>query len=206
MVTFADRVRHPFETQALRAMFAARKRVFVDLLKWDVPVLDGRFEVDQFDDEQATYVIVGSADGRHLGSARLLATTRPHILGDLYPQLCAGPVPRGPDVFEITRFCLGRGQGAARRRETRNRLVSALAQVALLRGIRTYSGVAEIRWLQQILAFGWDCRPLGPPRAVAGCLLGGLRISIAADTPSLLERNGMWVPQALDAAQLAEAA
>ena len=115
-------------------------------------------------------------------------------------------MPRGPDVFEITRFCLGRGQGAARRRETRNRLVSALAQVALLRGIRTYSGVAEIRWLQQILAFGWDCRPLGPPRAVAGCLLGGLRISIAADTPSLLERNGMWVPQALDAAQLAEAA
>ena len=197
---------HGGQDALLRSMFEARKKVFVDLLKWDVPVLDGRFEVDQFDDEQATYVIVGSADGRHLGSARLLATTRPHILGDLYPQLCAGPVPRGPDVFEITRFCLGRGQGAARRRETRNRLVSALAQVALLRCIRTYSGVAEIRWLQQILAFGWDCRPLGPPRAVAGCLLGGLRISIAADTPSLLERNGMWVPQALDAAQLAEAA
>ena len=197
---------HGGQDALLRSMFAARKKVFVDLLTWDVPVLDGRFEVDQFDDEQATYVIVGSADGRHLGSARLLATTRPHILGDLYPQLCAGPVPRGPDVFEITRFCLGRGQGAARRRETRNRLVSALAQVALRRGIRTYTGVAEIRWLQQILAFGWDCRPLGPPRAVAGCLLGGLRISIAADTPSLLERNGIWVPQALDAAQLAEAA
>ena len=197
---------HGGQDALLRSMFEARKKVFVDLLKWDVPVLDGRFEVDQFDDEQATYVIVGSADGRHLGSARLLATTRPHILGDLYPQLCAGPVPRGPDVFEITRFCLGHGQGAARRRETRNRLVSALAQVAFLRGIRTYTGVAEIRWLQQTLAFGWDCRPLGPPRAVAGCLLGGLRISIAADTPSLLERNGIWVPQALDAAQLAEAA
>jgi LuxR family quorum-sensing system transcriptional regulator CciR len=39
-------------------MFAARKSVFVDLLKWDVPVLEGRYEVDQFDDQHATYLIV----------------------------------------------------------------------------------------------------------------------------------------------------
>ena len=43
---------------ALRAMFAARKQVFVDLLRWDVPVLDGRFEIDQFDDDNATYLIL----------------------------------------------------------------------------------------------------------------------------------------------------
>ena len=33
----------------LRAMFEDRKSIFVDLLKWDVPVLDGHFELDQFD-------------------------------------------------------------------------------------------------------------------------------------------------------------
>ncbi|HWU72384.1 MAG TPA: acyl-homoserine-lactone synthase, partial [Sphingomonas sp.] len=39
------------EREVLRRMFEARKEVFVDLLGWDVPVLDGRYEIDQFDDE-----------------------------------------------------------------------------------------------------------------------------------------------------------
>lgn len=34
----------PAPDAVLRAMFAARKAVFVDLLKWDVPVLAGRYE------------------------------------------------------------------------------------------------------------------------------------------------------------------
>lgn len=193
MVIVEDGLGSP-EASALRPMFEARKQIFVDLLKWDVPVIDGRFEVDQFDDEHATYVIATGRDGEHLGSARLLPTTRPHILGDLYPALCAGPVPTGADIFEITRFCLDRNQGAARRRVTRNRLVSALVALALTRGIRTFTGVAEIAWLQQILAFGWDCRPLGPPLALPCGLTGALAIAIDDSTPALLERNGIWDP------------
>jgi hypothetical protein len=45
----------PSEDRVLRTMFEDRKSVFVDLLNWDVPVIDGRFELDAFDDEQATY-------------------------------------------------------------------------------------------------------------------------------------------------------
>ena len=82
------------EHVALRSMFAARKRIFVDLLKWDLPVLAGRFEVDQFDDPHATYLIVTDKDGGHLASARLLPTTRPALLDGLFPHLVAGPVPR----------------------------------------------------------------------------------------------------------------
>lgn len=149
--------------RALRTMFEDRRSVFVDLLGWDLPVLDGRFEIDEFDDEHATYVIVADSAGDHLGSARLLPTTRRHILGSLFPQLCAGGPPTGPGIAEITRFCLSRRQNAKARRDTRNQLVAALARHALDRGIRTYSGVAELGWLQQILAFGWECRPLGPP-------------------------------------------
>jgi acyl-homoserine lactone synthase len=194
------------ERRALRQMFEARKQVFVDLLKWNVPVLEDRFEVDQFDDERATYIIVADANGEHLGSARLLETTRPHILGHLFPELCAGPVPTGDDVFEITRFCLGRNQGAARRRETRNRLVSALVAFALERGIRTYTGVAEMGWLQQILAFGWDCRPLGVPQFIDGALTGALAIAITPETPSDLDCNGIWAGEEFVDAPFAEAA
>lgn len=79
MVTLADKIPDPARFPPLRAMFEARKRVFVDLLKWEVPVVDGRYEVDQFDDEEAAYLIVVGADGGHAGSARLLKTTRPHL-------------------------------------------------------------------------------------------------------------------------------
>jgi acyl-homoserine lactone synthase len=196
----------PLEGEILKQMFEARKQVFVDLLKWDVPVLDGRFEIDEFDDSQATYIIAADGDGNHLGSARLLPTTRPHILGDLFPELCAGPVPAGPRIFEITRFCLGRHQGAAVRRDTRNRLVSGLVSFALEHGIRTYTGVAEMGWLQQILAFGWDCRPLGSPLELGGRLTGALAITVDEETPALLERNGIWCAEALEFAPLAAAA
>jgi acyl-homoserine lactone synthase len=180
--------------QTLRSMFEDRKSVFVDLLKWDLPVLDGRFELDQFDDEHSTYIVIADADGDHLGSARLLPTTKPHILGSLFAGLCAAPPPAGAEIFEITRFCLSRRCGSYARREVRNALVSALSWHALETGISTYTGVAEIGWLQQILAFGWKCRPLGIPLQLECGMLGALAIEIGPDTPALLAANHIWTP------------
>jgi N-acyl-L-homoserine lactone synthetase len=201
MIVIGSQGREPGNESLLQAMFEARKQIFVDLLKWDVPVLDGRFEIDQFDDEHAIYLIAADADGQHLGSARLLPTTRPHILDSLFPRLCSGDPPRSDDCFEITRFCLGRNQNARQRLETRNRLVSALAQYGLETGISTYTGVAELGWLQQILAFGWRCRPLGLPRPIDGRTLGALRIDIDADTPALLAANGIFRPTSAEPAR-----
>ena len=181
----------PIESDMLRAMFEARKSVFVDLLRWEVPVIEGRFEVDQFDDGHAVYLIIADRAGRHLASARLLSTERPHILDTLFPDLCASPPPRGPAIREITRFCLDRRQDAGSRRAARNALVVALARYALRHGITAYTGVAELGWLQQILAFGWTCRPLGLPRAIDGRMLGAIRIEISPETPALLAANGI---------------
>ena len=175
----------------LRGMFEARKRIFVDLLGWNVPVIDGRYEVDQFDDEHATYLVLTDPDGRHRASARLLPTLRPHILGDLYPILCDGAVPRGAAISEVTRFCLDRALNARERRDARNRLVRAIADHGLASGITLYTGVAELGWLQQILAFGWHCRPLGLPQPIGGAMLGALAIEIDTRTPALLAAAGI---------------
>lgn len=206
MVLVAERVRQPLADEALRSMFEARKRVFVDLLKWDVPVLEDRFELDQFDDEHATYLIVGGERGEHLGSARLLETVRPHLLDTLFADLCAAPPPRGPNILEITRFCLERRLTAPRRLAVRNCLVSALADHALRRGVTTYTGVAELGWLQQILAFGWTCRPLGLPKVSHGRMLGALRIDISEKTPALLAANGIYTASTLALCDAREAA
>ncbi|MFA6125372.1 MAG: acyl-homoserine-lactone synthase [Sphingomonas sp.] len=174
-----------------RSMFAARKSVFVDLLKWDVPVLDGRYEIDQFDDEHARYLILADRDEGHLGSARLLPTTRPHILDSLYDMLCEGPPPRGDTIFEVTRFCLDRRLCAPDRRAVRDALVAALAGHALDHGIESYTAIAEFGWYQQILAFGWRCEPLGLPCLVDGRTLAALHIFITPETPALLAAAGI---------------
>jgi len=180
------------------AMFEARKRVFIDLLGWDLPVLAGKYELDQFDDAHARYLILADADQNHLASARLLPTTRPHILGDLYAGLCDTPPPTGAGIWEITRFCLDRGLRAPERRRWRDALIVALARYALEHRITTYTGVAEQAWLIQVLQFGWRAESLGPPRAVDGMTLGALRIDIARETPALLAANGIHAPAELE--------
>ncbi|MFA6123201.1 MAG: acyl-homoserine-lactone synthase [Sphingomonas sp.] len=185
------------EATAIRAMFKARKEVFVDLLGWDLPVLAGEFEVDQFDDPWADYLILTSPDGAHRASARLLHTDREHLLGGIYPYLCANAVPSGPTIREITRFCLDRHQRAGERRIARNQLVSALTDHALRNDITDYTGVADIGWFEQIQQFGWDCEPLGKPLLHGGQWLIALHIVIGDDTPDRLRQTGIYEPATL---------
>ena len=186
------------DAAALRAMYAARKQVFVDLLKWDLPVLAGAYEIDQFDNHDAEYLILlDQEDGRHRASARLLQTDRPHILADLYPVLCDGPPPAGPTVREITRFCLDRHQSAAERRSARNQRVTALVEHALQAGITDYTGVAELSWFMQILRFGWQCVPLGRALRHDGQTLAALHIRIDERTIDGLKRTGIYEPTTL---------
>nr|WP_184099378.1 acyl-homoserine-lactone synthase [Sphingopyxis panaciterrulae] len=179
------------EHVALRSMFAARKRVFVDLLKWDLPVLAGQYEVDHFDDVHATYLIVTDDAGEHLASARLLPTTRPALLDSLFPFLVAGPVPQGERIAEITRFCLSRDASARERRVARDTLLVGLVEHALANGVDTYTGVAELSWFRQIQTFGWRCRQLGEACEHDGRLLVGLRIDIDNRTAALLASAGI---------------
>ncbi|MFT4053008.1 MAG: acyl-homoserine-lactone synthase [Novosphingobium sp.] len=178
----------------LDGMHRARKQVFVDLLGWDVPVVANAFEIDQFDDDHAIYVVVSDDDGHHDGSIRLLPSDRPHVLGSVFPFLCDDKVPTGPDVFELSRLCLSRSLRASRRLEVRNALATAVVQFALQRRIRFYSCVADSNWLSQIVLLGWTVRPLGIPQMIAGLPTGALLIEIDAGTPRKLEAAGTNVP------------
>lgn len=174
-----------------RGMFAARKSVFIDLLKWDVPVLAGLYEVDQFDGAHASYLVLTDDNDEHMASARLLPTTHEHILGDIFPELCEKPAPRGETIYEITRFCLDRSLNARDRRTVRDTLVNAIVDHALANDITTYTAIAEMGWYSQILAFGWHCTPLGLPHSDGTKTIAALAISIDPGTPELLDAAGI---------------
>lgn len=181
-------------SRELESMFEERKIVFVDLLKWDLQITDGRLEIDQFDDDDAVYILASHEDGNHLGSLRLLRTDRPHILGSFFPYLSDMPVPTGPDVLEVTRLCLSPRLRAAERRYVRNQLISAMTDFALTRDIRALTGVARVSWLAQILRMGWRCEMLGPAQALDGALTGAFRIDLDNNTPSGLASMGIYTP------------
>lgn len=172
----------------LRAMHEDRKRVFVDRLGWRLPVLEGDLEVDQFDTDGAVYLVaIEPTTGAHLGSVRLLPTDRPHILGSIFPQLCDGEVPTGPDVYELTRFCISPSvTDQTVGRQVRSELGLAMVEFALLFGIGRVTGTAHMAWLSQLLAVGWDVQPLGLPQEYEGEVIGAIVINITPATLQLL--------------------
>lgn len=181
-----------YDNVSMKTMFTDRKRVFSDILKWDVSIHQDRYEIDQFDTDSARYIVVANNEGRHLASARLLPTSRDHILGAIFPNLCDGPVPIGEHIFEITRFCLSPSQSARDRLVSRKKLVTALAEYGLSTGVQTYTGVAERFWYDQIASFGWQCSALGTlPRENRKGLVA-LRIDLDEQTIAGLSSGGMY--------------
>lgn len=180
----------------LQSMFADRKRLFVDLFGWDVPVVDGQYEIDQFDNAHTLYVIAADARGDHEASIRLFPTTRPHMLDTLFPHLCPLGVPVGDNVWETTRLCLPQRHGAGRRRDLRNALFSAVIDMALERGIERLTGIIPDPFRKELLAMGWRAEPLGPAVRVAGGPIGAFLIHVRPDTPERLRWTGTYTSDA----------
>ncbi|THV24958.1 acyl-homoserine-lactone synthase [Peteryoungia ipomoeae] len=88
------------------AMHRLRKRVFHDLLGWDVSVEDA-WEIDSYDRSNPLYVLSYGENGALRGSLRLLPTLGPNMLDDTFPILLGdGPEIRAADIWESSRFCI----------------------------------------------------------------------------------------------------
>lgn len=180
VVTSTNRARF---MDCVAAMHADRKRVFVDTLKWALPVVDGQYEVDEYDTDAAIYLIVQEPQtGTHWGSVRIVPTSGPHLLGDKFAHLCSGVVPTGIDTWEITRLCTAPGLTREIAADVRIRLALALVEFALVAGITRYTMMTHMALLSAVLATGWDCEPLGLPVDVAGELTGALLVTVNPGT------------------------
>jgi len=176
----------------LESMFSDRKRLFVDLYGWDVPVVDGQYEIDQFDNADTIYLIALDEKGGHAASIRLFPSTRPHMLGTLFQHLCPLGVPVGDTTWESTRLCLPQRHGAAHRRELRNSLFSAMVDLALDRGIERYTGVVSETFRKEVLSLGWQAEPLGPAVRIEGGSIGAFLVHVRPDTPERLRWTGTY--------------
>ncbi|KIC37715.1 autoinducer synthase [Ruegeria sp. ANG-R] len=95
-----------------KGMFRDRADQFKTRLGWDVKVNERGEERDQYDNLNPLYVIWEEADGSHGGSMRILPTTGPVMVNDIFGHLTGGSPIRSPLIWEVTRFCLSRNASA----------------------------------------------------------------------------------------------
>ena len=96
---------HHFQS-LLRQSYQLRARVFQDRLGWDVNVENG-METDVFDALNPTTLVSLNASGQVVGSMRILQTTGPNMLADVFYSILQGePAPRSPLIWEATRLCV----------------------------------------------------------------------------------------------------
>ncbi len=140
-----------FFPREVDAMFRNRAETFHDRLGWDVTVENGR-ERDRFDDEYPLYpVSVDPKTQEYWGSLRLLPTTGPNMLADVFPELLEeGERIESATVWESSRFCarIARrqpGRGPSRIGYVMRELILGAGEVALYAGLTQIVSVFDER-------------------------------------------------------------
>jgi N-acyl-L-homoserine lactone synthetase len=124
MTTIAMGTSNYLGVELMRLMHEFRHDIFVKRLGWSLPLVAG-VERDEYDTEEAAYLVVRDESDRVTACARLLPTLGRYMLPELFPQLLGGrPEPRSAAVWELSRF-------AANVRETGEGRVLSLSKPTL---------------------------------------------------------------------------
>lgn len=169
--------------------FRFRHAVFVEEKGWeDLRQPDG-LERDRFDDSHATHHICLRGD-EIAGYQRLLPTTRPHLLTDVLSDLCRRRPPRGPRVFEWTRFCVAHGHREMRPRGESPFLELAQGVVEWGMANKVDTVTVAIDWRLMVIAMQlrFFVRPLGFPKRIGRDEVVALRMSFNRETLAALQQ------------------
>jgi len=124
-------------------MFRTRKAVFSDTLGWDVSI-KGDYERDEYDQLEPVYLVwCNEGRNRLYGSMRLLPTTGPTLLYDVFRETFPNATNLiAPGIWEGTRMCIDEKAIALDMPEMSSGrafslLFAALCECALEHGIHT---------------------------------------------------------------------
>lgn len=162
----------PKYSELFEQMFKLRAAAFSERRKWQVEVVQG-FETDRFDLDDPLYVMSVSDTGELRATLRLLPTTAPHMISDVFPETMAeAPMIRHPLVWESTRFCVNT-QGFPERTETgfnsaTGELLVALFEVSHLNAITNVVSVYDVFMERILRRAGCAFERLAPPVEYGG--------------------------------------
>jgi len=147
-------------------MFRLRANVFRDRLGWDVIVKDG-WEIDRFDELDPLYLLCLDEREAVRGSVRLLPTTGPNMLNDVFSALLPEGNPvRSALMWESSRFSVDHSSLAERTENRINRVTGELLigifDVAARAGLEFIVSVYDVMMGRVLKRAGCHAEPLGP--------------------------------------------
>ena len=170
----------------LDQFFRARHDIYVEEKGWRNADPNGK-EIDQFDTDDATYLI-GEVDGEVTTGTRLIPTTAPHLMSEVFPHMAdfKGLIRR-PDVAEWTRGFIVKKFREQGHGPIKGQFCGTVMEYCLLEGIAAIGGVQETYWLPLWKRFRWTVRPVGNPRQIDGvtCVAAFFDVSRMAQLKAL---------------------
>ncbi|MEA2838892.1 MAG: acyl-homoserine lactone synthase [Methylobacteriaceae bacterium] len=155
----------------LERVYRFRHRFFVHHKKWKTLERADQREVDEFDTPEAVHIVGMDESGDVSTYTRLLPTTGPHLLRDVYPEILQGnPEPTGPDIWEWTRAAINpfkrdSFQGAS---QIKGEFYAAVVETCLHLGIRGLLVEAHPGLITSAIDVGFHTRPLALPTEYGG--------------------------------------
>jgi N-acyl-L-homoserine lactone synthetase len=184
MATIAIGNRNELEPKLLSEMHEFRHEVFIRRLGWSLPLVE-KIERDQYDHEDAVYIMACDTESHITACARLVPTTGAYMLPDVFPELLGGEAaPRDSAVWELSRF-------ATNVRATHEGRVLSLSQptLDLLDSVFSFARRCQIKQLvlvtsvaieRLMIRTGLDAHRIGPPAQVFGTLCVALILEVGA--------------------------
>ncbi len=149
MIHIVTPERAHFYRDELREMHRLRYRVFKERMHWDVDGENGE-EYDEFDDCEATYLLAYDRPDELAGAWRVLPTTGPYMLRDVFSHLLEDmPAPRDSLIWETSRFAVDCDLDCEAGLSALNRITAemfcGLLEHCLATGVREMVTVYDIR-------------------------------------------------------------
>lgn len=161
-----------FFPKEIDAMFRNRAETFADRLGWEVVVKDGR-ERDVFDDANPLYLVSVDPDTEeYWGSLRLLPTTGPNMLRDVFPQLLDGDTIESATIWESSRICTARCCLERSKNPTRvlSELILGIGEVAVAAGLTQIVSVFDARIFRVLKTAGCNPQIIGTPQRIGSVM------------------------------------
>jgi acyl-homoserine lactone synthase len=178
----------------LAAMHCQRKAVFVDRAGWKISVVASQ-EIDRYDSLLDTVYLLAKDEPRGpvLASTRLIMTTGPHLMQDLYSEAYRAALPCGPATWEVSRYCTAPGVGGrSKRLGLLWEIICGLMETSLKRSADQLIFAANRALLPLALECGWEARAVGPTMTDGSDEVTAVVATITSDgLRNVRERHGL---------------
>jgi len=163
MIHVINKINRHLYLSVLEEMFQLRHKIFVDGRGWKKLAKPDGFEIDQFDNENATYFLKLDPDMHIIGGVRLCPTTGPTQLNTIFEDTCVfDQQPVGIEHFEWSRYFIADPiYRSATGKPVLYELYTGVLDYALSTGIKTLSGFIETATYTRATGLPWDMRQLG---------------------------------------------